>query len=124
MVQIIENCATIHLPPSATRRGPGRAAPFIPFLALIGRVCRLSKEWFNTGYALWKQRQFDQAAEKFRAVLDRSRNDQDATAMLGRCLKMEGPRPGDTRSEGRERIKTTFEDSAFRQLQAELKGKR
>jgi len=80
--------------------------------------------WFNTGYALWKQRQFDQAAEKFRAVLDRSRNDQDATAMLGRCLKMEGPRAGDTRSEGRERIKTTFEDSAFRQLQAELQGKR
>ncbi len=79
--------------------------------------------WFNTGYALWKQRQFEQAAQHFRAVLDRSRNDQDATTMLGRCLKMEGPRPGDTRSEGRERIKTTFEDSAFRQLQAELKGK-
>ncbi len=79
--------------------------------------------WFNTGYALWKQRRFDQAAEKFRAVLDRSRNDQDATAMLGRCLKMEGPRPGDARSEERERIKTAFEDSAFRQLQAELKSK-
>lgn len=79
--------------------------------------------WFNTGYALWKQRRFEDAAAKFRAVLDRSRNDQDATAMLGRCLKMEGPRPGDTRSEDRERIKTTFEDSAFRQLQAELKAK-
>jgi tetratricopeptide (TPR) repeat protein len=79
--------------------------------------------WFNTGYGLWKQRRFDEAAEKFRAVLDRSRNDQDATTLLGRCLKMEGPRPGDPRSEGRERIKTAFEDSAFRQLQAELKSK-
>jgi hypothetical protein len=41
--------------------------------------------------------------------------------MLGYCLKSEGPRAGDPRSEGRERIKTTFEDSAFRQLQAELR---
>ena len=42
--------------------------------------------------------------------------------MLGRCLKMDGTAcAGDPRSDGRERIKTTFEDSAFRQLQAELK---
>jgi len=79
--------------------------------------------WFNLGFALWKQRDFTQAAEKFRATLDRSANDQDATFFLGRCLRQEGPRTGDPRSEGRERIKTTFEDSAFRQLQAELKSK-
>jgi len=80
--------------------------------------------WFNVGYALWKQGQFAQAADKFRAVLDRTRDDQDSTVLLGRCLKREGPRPGDARSEGRERIKTAFEDSALRQLQAELKGKK
>jgi tetratricopeptide (TPR) repeat protein len=80
--------------------------------------------WFNTGYALWKAGQYDRAADKFRGVLDRSGNDQDATVLLGRCLKREGPRAGDPRSEGRERIKTAFEDSAFRQLQAELKGKK
>ncbi len=80
--------------------------------------------WFNVGYALWKEGQFPQAADKFRAVLDRTRDDQDATTLLGRCLKREGPRPGDPRSEGRERIKTAFEDSALRQLQAELKGKK
>jgi tetratricopeptide (TPR) repeat protein len=79
--------------------------------------------WFNVGYALWKQRQFDKAADNFRAALDRAPDDQEATSMLGRCLKMEGPRPGDVRTEGRERIKTAFEDSAFRQLQAELKNK-
>jgi hypothetical protein len=56
-------------------------------------------------------------------VLERSRDDQDATYFLGRSLRGEGPRAGEARSEGRERIKTTFEDSAFRQLQAELKGK-
>ncbi len=77
--------------------------------------------WFNLGYALWKQGHFTEAAQKFRATLDRSPSDQEATIMLGRCLKSDGPRAGDARSEGRERIKTAFEDSAWRQLQAELK---
>lgn len=80
--------------------------------------------WFNVGYAMWKQGRFPEAADKFRAVLDRTRDDQDATVLLGRCLKRDGPRPGDPRSDGRERIKTAFEDSALRQLQAELKGKK
>ncbi|MDP9054571.1 MAG: tetratricopeptide repeat protein [Acidobacteriota bacterium] len=79
--------------------------------------------WFNLGYSLWKQSHFTEAAQKFRAVLDRSPSDQEATIMLGRCLKSEGPRAGDPRSEGRERIKIAFEDSAWRQLQAELKSK-
>lgn len=79
--------------------------------------------WFNVGYSLWKQGQFALAAEKFRAVLDRSPGDQEATSMLGRCIKMDGPRAGDSRSEGRERIKTAFEDSAYRQLKAELRTK-
>lgn len=78
--------------------------------------------WFNVGYSLWKQGRFDLAATKFRAVLERSPGDTEAAALLARCLKMDGPHAsGDARSEGRERIKTTFEDSAFRQLQAELK---
>ena len=76
------------------------------------------------GYSLWKQGKFELAAANFRAVLDRSPSDQEATTMLGYCLKMEGPRAGDPRSDGRERLKTTFEDSAFRQLQAELKSSR
>ncbi|MDE3195170.1 MAG: tetratricopeptide repeat protein [Acidobacteriota bacterium] len=79
--------------------------------------------WFNLGFALWKKQDFTDAADKFRAVLDRSAGDQEATFFLGRCLQQVGPRPGDPRSEGRERIKTTFEDSAYRQLQAELKTK-
>jgi len=79
--------------------------------------------WFNLGYALWKQGRFELAAANFRAVLDRSPGDTEATIMLGRCIKTDGPRAGDPRSEGRERIKTTFEDSAYRQLQAELKTK-
>jgi hypothetical protein len=42
--------------------------------------------------------------------------------MLGRCLRSEGPRGNELRNGVRERIKTTFEDSAFRQLQAELRA--
>ncbi|MGA2717061.1 MAG: tetratricopeptide repeat protein, partial [Bryobacteraceae bacterium] len=80
--------------------------------------------WFNVGYSLWKQGKFALAADNFRAALDRASNDSEATIMLGRCLKMDGPHPGDPRSDGRERIKTAFEDSAFRQLQAELKSAR
>ena len=80
--------------------------------------------WFNLGFALWRKGDFAKAADKFRATLERSATDQDATFFLGRCLRQEGPRAGDPRSEGRERIKTTFEDSAFRQLQAELKSKK
>lgn len=80
--------------------------------------------WFNLGYVLWKQGRFDLAATHFRAVLDRNSGDQEATTMLGRCLRQDGPRAGDSRTEGRERIKTAFEDSAWRQLQAELRSKK
>ncbi len=80
--------------------------------------------WFNLGYVLWRQGRFDLAATHFRAVLDRNSGDQEATTMLGRCLRQEGPRAGDARTEGRERIKTEFEDSAWRQLQAELRSKK
>ncbi len=78
--------------------------------------------WFNVCYSLWTQGQFASAAAKFRAVLERSPGDREAAALLARCVKKDGPHAGgDAGSDGRERIKTTFEDSAFRQLQAELK---
>jgi hypothetical protein len=35
-------------------------------------------------------------------------------------LKKEAPRPGDTNPDGKPRLKTNYEESAFRQLQAEL----
>lgn len=77
--------------------------------------------WFNTGYALWKARSFDAAAEKFRSVLDRTPNDGEATVLLGRCLKDDGPSAAELR-EGKERLKQNFELTAFRQLQAEIGG--
>jgi len=77
--------------------------------------------WFNYGYALWKLGQYSKAADQFRAVLQRSPDDQEATTFLGRALRSEPYRAGDPKMDGRERIKTLFEDSAYRQLQAELK---
>jgi len=75
---------------------------------------------FNRGYALWRAGQFDAAAESFRAVLARNPADTEATTLLGRALKQEGPRPAEARVEGRERLKTDYEETAYRQLQAEL----
>jgi tetratricopeptide (TPR) repeat protein len=75
---------------------------------------------FNVGYALWKRGDFTAAAESFRALLDRSPDDAEAVLFLGRCLKKDGPRPGDPKSEGRERLKFNFEETAYRQLKAEL----
>ncbi|MDQ6679085.1 MAG: tetratricopeptide repeat protein [Acidobacteriota bacterium] len=79
--------------------------------------------WFNTGYWEWKTSNYFAAADRFRAVLDRSPGDTEAMAFLGRCLRKEGQRPGD-KTEGRERVKTTFEETAFRQLQAEMAPKK
>ncbi len=78
---------------------------------------------FNLGYALWKRGDFAAAADRFRATLDRDSEDQDALLLLGRCLKQSGPRTGDSRSDGLERIKFDFEESAYLQLKAMVEKK-
>lgn len=75
---------------------------------------------FNLAVALWRAGKYSEAAESFRAVAARNASDTEATSLLGRCLKHEAPRPGETRTEGKLRLKTNYEESAFRQLQAEL----
>ena len=75
---------------------------------------------FNLGYALWRSQDFDGAAASLRAAVERNPGDGEAAALLARALEREGPRRGDPRSEGRQRLKTTFEEFAYRQLQAEL----
>jgi len=76
---------------------------------------------FNLGFTLWRAARYDGAIASLRAAVERSPSDQEATSLLGRALKRDGPRPGDSRSENRERIKTDYEETAYRQLQAELK---
>jgi tetratricopeptide (TPR) repeat protein len=73
---------------------------------------------FNVAYALWKNGEYTAAADGFRAVLDRVPNDQDATLLLGKCISKAGPRPGDRRTEGLERLKTTYEEGVYLQLKS------
>jgi tetratricopeptide (TPR) repeat protein len=75
---------------------------------------------FNLGYAQWRAGQFDAAVESLRAAVARKPDDGEATTLLGRALKREGPRPGDAKNEGRERLKINYDEAAYRQLQAEL----
>ena len=78
---------------------------------------------FNAGYVLWKAGRFAEAADRFRAVLDRNPEDSLSILMLGRCLKKTGPRPGDPRSQGLERLKLNYEERAWRELKAALEQK-
>ena len=75
---------------------------------------------FNLGYAQWRAGQFAAAEESFRAVLARNANDQEAAALLERAVRREGPRAGEPKAQGRERLKTNNDEAAYRQLQAEL----
>jgi tetratricopeptide (TPR) repeat protein len=77
---------------------------------------------FNLGYALWKAGQYPAAADSFRAVLRRNPNDDEAAALLLRAERREPPPR--TGAEGRERLKTNYEETAYRQLKAELESKK
>jgi tetratricopeptide (TPR) repeat protein len=87
--------------------------------ALEGDESNLAYQ-FNVGYALWRRGDYQAAAQSFRTVLDRDPNDAQASLLLARCEKQSGPRPGDPRTEGLERLKTNYEESAYRQLKAVL----
>jgi len=101
---------------------PPLARPALPNLDAEGDSADPDYQ-FNIGYVLWKRGEFVRAAESFRALLDRSPEDTEAVLFLGRCIKNEGPRQGDPRGEGRERLKLNFEETAYRQLKAELESK-
>jgi tetratricopeptide (TPR) repeat protein len=75
---------------------------------------------FNLGSTLWRSGQYSAAAESFRNALARNSKDTEATSLLGRALNQEAPRPGDTKPEAKPRLKTNYEEAAYRQLQAEL----
>ena len=75
---------------------------------------------FNLGYALWRSGSFAAAAERFHRVLEHDPDDAVASLLLERCEKRSGPRPGDSQTEGLERLKTNYEESAYWQLKAVL----
>lgn len=75
---------------------------------------------FNVGYALWKRGNFADAIKYFHSVLEREPADAEASLLLARSEKQAGPRSGDARTEGLERLKTNYEESAYWQLRAVL----
>jgi tetratricopeptide (TPR) repeat protein len=77
---------------------------------------------FNTGYALYKKGDCPAAAPHLEAVLKRDSSDKDAAMLLERCRSGNGP--AGAKSENLARIKTNFEESAYRQLQDVFQTKR
>lgn len=75
---------------------------------------------FNVGYAAWRAGQFDSAVESFRAALERTPEDPEITAYLGRALKQDAARPPEDKTGGHERLKTDYEERAYRALKMEL----
>jgi tetratricopeptide (TPR) repeat protein len=78
---------------------------------------------FNVGYSLFRRGDYEGAADRFRAVLDRTPEDAEAVTMLGRCLQKTPPRV-DLKSEGLERLKEEYQESVYWQLKAVLESKR
>ncbi len=76
---------------------------------------------FNLACALWKAGEFRAASDSLRAVLERNPNDEEAAALLIKVERREASPPG---TEVRERLKTNYEETAFRQLKAELESKK
>lgn len=72
---------------------------------------------FNAGYALLLAGDYEKAAERFRAVLERNPSDSGAMEMLGRSLRTESAKPVPA---GRERLKTDYTEATFLQLKAVL----
>ena len=85
---------------------------------------------FNVGLALFRRGAYDEAATSFRAVLDRTPEDAEAIALLGKSLQADR-RTGERRASSAagagdppERIKESFEESAWLQLKAVLQPSR
>jgi tetratricopeptide (TPR) repeat protein len=75
---------------------------------------------FNMGILLMSKAQWAAAAEEFRAVLDRDAGDQEATKMLGRCLRPPAMVSPSLLAElqAQVRPKQEFNEFAYRQLKA------
>lgn len=75
---------------------------------------------FNLGLALMSRAAWAQAADEFRAVLDRDANDAEATKLLGRCLRPPTAVNAALLEElhGFARLKLEFNEFAYRQLKS------
>jgi tetratricopeptide (TPR) repeat protein len=108
---------------AAQARGEDPAAAMASFQKALDGDDTDPDYHFNLAYVLWRAGKYEEAAAGFRAVLARNPNDAEATALLGHALRKEGPSRSDPKLAGRERLKTDYEETAYRELQAELKKK-
>lgn len=71
---------------------------------------------FNLGLQLWRAERYEDAAERFREVLEVDPEDAEATRMLGRSLQGEASRPARSAVHNLDRIKPTLDDAEFTAL--------
>ncbi len=77
---------------------------------------------FNLGNALLKANNFDEASRRFQALLSRAPDDAEARDLLGRAQRHEFSSLGG-KSPVPDRLKQTFDLTAFRQLKAMMQPK-
>lgn len=73
---------------------------------------------FNAGYAYWRLADFANAAQHFRATLERAPDDEQARLLLGRAEQKLGHRPGDPETDNLVRVKLSYDESAWQHLKA------
>jgi tetratricopeptide (TPR) repeat protein len=78
---------------------------------------------FNLGAALLRANSFDEAARRLQAVIDRDADDREAQALLDRAHSHQTTDPG-SKPLAPPRLKSNFDETAFRQLKAMLQPKR
>jgi len=74
---------------------------------------------FNLGLALVRNKQFDDAAKNLHVLLKQHPDDSDAEALLNRALQRDTA-SADSKGTVPERLKESFNETAFRQLKAVL----
>jgi tetratricopeptide (TPR) repeat protein len=77
---------------------------------------------FNTGYLLWRQGQFKAAIAPFEDALSRNSEDSEAAMFLGICQRADPASLKEAPLEGRERLKTRLDETAYRQLKMLVEG--
>ena len=77
---------------------------------------------FNAGYLLWRQGQFKAAITPLEEALSRNRDDAETAMFLGLCQRADPASLKEAPLEGRERLKTRLDETAYRQLKMLVEG--
>jgi tetratricopeptide (TPR) repeat protein len=75
---------------------------------------------FNLGYVLWREKRFAEAEAHLQKVVTEDPQDTQAAMLLERARQQQAKRPLDPSTDGLERLKHNYEETAWRQLKAVL----